>query len=215
MGDNRSHGWTRDRETDLKRMWAEGHTASEIARTLGGVTREAVLGKLHRWGLTGTRGIEVTRNNLTRAMIRRNADNPQARKPERHVLAKPARTAKAAKAAPPPKSPPVLRVVTGGLAARAARPVAPMPVQQPPRHVSMMDMGTGVCRWPIGEGEAMTFCGCATPDVTDPVQPYCAYHRALAFQPGKARVLKCSTLPSHGAHRATRSAMFRQAAGRR
>ena len=140
MGDNRSHGWTRDRETDLKRMWAEGHTASEIARTLGGVTREAVLGKLHRWGLTGTRGIEVTRNNLTRAMIRRNADNPQARKPERHVLAKPARTAKAAKAAPPPKSPPVLRVVTGGLAARAARPVAPTKWRG--RMVSMSEWAT-------------------------------------------------------------------------
>jgi GcrA cell cycle regulator len=47
--------WRDDRVATLKQLWADGLSASEIARTLGGVTRNAVLGKLHRLGLLGTR----------------------------------------------------------------------------------------------------------------------------------------------------------------
>jgi hypothetical protein len=43
--------WTTEREAEARRLWDEGHSASSIARTLGGVTRVAVIGKLHRMGL--------------------------------------------------------------------------------------------------------------------------------------------------------------------
>ena len=43
--------WTPDREATLRRMWGEGQSAAQIARELGGVTRVAVIGKLHRMGL--------------------------------------------------------------------------------------------------------------------------------------------------------------------
>jgi len=42
--------WTEDRVEILKTLWAEGKSASEIAKTLGGVTRNAVIGKIHRIG---------------------------------------------------------------------------------------------------------------------------------------------------------------------
>ena len=46
-------GWTEGRVAELKKLWAEGHSASQIAKRLGGVTRNAVIGKVHRLGLSG------------------------------------------------------------------------------------------------------------------------------------------------------------------
>ena len=45
--------WTEERVSELKKLWAEGHSASQIAKQLGGVTRNAVIGKVHRLGLSG------------------------------------------------------------------------------------------------------------------------------------------------------------------
>ena len=44
--------WTDDRVEILKKMWGEGQSASQIAKELGGVTRNAVIGKVHRLGLS-------------------------------------------------------------------------------------------------------------------------------------------------------------------
>ncbi len=45
--------WTEERVETLKRMWGEGQSASQIAKELGGVTRNAVIGKVHRLSLPG------------------------------------------------------------------------------------------------------------------------------------------------------------------
>ena len=45
--------WTEDRVEILTKLWAEGLSASQIAKQLGGVTRNAVIGKVHRHGLSG------------------------------------------------------------------------------------------------------------------------------------------------------------------
>ncbi len=45
--------WTEIRISDLKKLWIEGKSASQIARQLGGVSRNAVIGKVHRMGLAG------------------------------------------------------------------------------------------------------------------------------------------------------------------
>ena len=44
--------WTDERVEQLKKMWNEGQSASQIAKELGGVTRNAVIGKVHRLGLS-------------------------------------------------------------------------------------------------------------------------------------------------------------------
>lgn len=48
--------WTDERVETLKKMWAEGQSASQIAKELGGVTRNAVIGKVHRLGLSNRLG---------------------------------------------------------------------------------------------------------------------------------------------------------------
>src|SRR5689334_16264050 len=49
-------GWTDERVEQLKSLWNEGLSASQIARALGSVTRNAVIGKVHRLGLAGRAG---------------------------------------------------------------------------------------------------------------------------------------------------------------
>jgi GcrA cell cycle regulator len=46
-------GWTEDRIEQLKSLWTEGLSASHIARVMGGISRNAVIGKVHRLGLAG------------------------------------------------------------------------------------------------------------------------------------------------------------------
>ncbi|MFZ9950639.1 MAG: GcrA family cell cycle regulator, partial [Gemmobacter sp.] len=48
--------WTDERVETLRRMWLEGQSASQIAKELGGVTRNAVIGKVHRLGLSNRGG---------------------------------------------------------------------------------------------------------------------------------------------------------------
>ena len=74
--------WTDERVETLKRMWAEGQSASQIAKELGGVTRNAVIGKVHRLGLSN-----------------RNDEAPEAAAPAAPE-AKPAPAAAAPKPAP-------------------------------------------------------------------------------------------------------------------
>ena len=45
--------WTDERVELLKKLWADGLSASQIAGELGGITRNAVIGKVHRLGLSG------------------------------------------------------------------------------------------------------------------------------------------------------------------
>ena len=49
-------GWTDERVEQLKSLWTDGLSASQIARVLGSVTRNAVIGKVHRLGLAGRAG---------------------------------------------------------------------------------------------------------------------------------------------------------------
>ncbi len=51
----KSPGWDSARVDLLKQLWADGLSASQIAEKLGEVTRNAVIGKVHRLGLSGRR----------------------------------------------------------------------------------------------------------------------------------------------------------------
>ena len=56
--------WTDERVETLKRMWTEGQSASQIATELGGVTRNAVIGKVHRLGLSNRNEVEAAAARL-------------------------------------------------------------------------------------------------------------------------------------------------------
>jgi GcrA cell cycle regulator len=65
-------GWTDERVEQLKALWTEGLSASQIARVLGGVTRNAVIGKVHRLGLAGRAGparAERPRSSVSRKSV--------------------------------------------------------------------------------------------------------------------------------------------------
>ncbi len=92
-------GWSDDRVTTLSQLWRAGLPASQIAQQLGGVTRNAVIGKVHRLGLRG-RGAPsapVRAPRTVAARLRRPA--PAAAAP------RPARSAAAPTPAPAPEGP--------------------------------------------------------------------------------------------------------------
>lgn len=152
-------GWTEDRVETLKAMWADGRSAAEIARTLKGPSRAAVIGKIHRLGLSGEG--------------RSPAAEPRAYKaPPAAPKSKPPRVAftAAGETVPaPPPLPPAYSAKAGAF--RSLSGSEPLQLEQlRPRH----------CRWPIDAEDGQTlFCCLSARDG----QVYCATHAAMAVNP--------------------------------
>ncbi|MFD2440029.1 MULTISPECIES: GcrA family cell cycle regulator [Paracoccus] len=193
--------WTDERVETLKRMWAEGQSASQIAKELGGVTRNAVIGKVHRLGLSN-----------------RNEESPE---PAPEAAAKPAAPIAAApepKPAPAPAAAPAPKPAAAAPAAEPApapaqpasfnrRPIVPAGQPLPPqpsaneispetlasvrevekraRKLSLMELTERTCKWPIGDPATDKFWFCGLPTVAG--KPYCEAHVSVAFQPMSAR----------------------------
>ena len=197
--------WTDERIERLTKMWEGGSTASQIAEELGGVSRNAVIGKAHRLGLKA-RPSPVKPNEVPEPQAR--AAPPAAEAP-RAVQAAPPRpvpppaprpaAAPAAAAAPAPGSQPITpqpRIVSVGpggfLRQGPGDQQAPIPPAPPRRLVpakpsaeisgktSLLDLNERICRWPMGHpGEAdFHFCGVKV----NPGFPYCVEHCGRAYQ---------------------------------
>jgi len=116
--------WTDERIDRLKAMWTQGSTASQIADELGGVSRNAVIGKAHRLGLD-SRPSPVKPGEEKKPAAAKPAPAPAAAKP-------------AAPAAAPKKPAPAAEPVV-----RRAAPVADEPEAAPvrkPRAADAADM---------------------------------------------------------------------------
>lgn len=137
--------WTDERVETLKRMWAEGQSASQIAKELGGVTRNAVIGKVHRLGLSnrapgarddedevdGAGPVAAPASNATAAAVAA-AARPEPAAPPRTAEARP--TADAPRTADVPRAAPAAEVRVPPQAAPAAAMgtnVLPIPVRKP------------------------------------------------------------------------------------
>ena len=121
-------GWTEDRVGALKKLWLEGQSASQIAKQLGGgVTRNAVIGKVHRLGLSG----RATPSQPARATFRPSRPRPAARRPR-----PPRRRAASRPSSPAPDLP--------SADARARMPDLP-------GTATVMTLGAHMCKWPIGD----------------------------------------------------------------
>jgi len=182
--------WTDDRVETLKAMWAEGKSASQIAKELGGVTRNAVIGKVHRLGLSN-RGPNGDR--LDEAEGPASAE-PPAPEPEPAIEPAPAdvfapRAKEAAvtpmRAKPPsgngqplPPQPPGAEISPEALANLAE-------VAKKARRLSLMQLTERTCKWPIGDPATDDFWFCGLPSL--PGKPYCEAHVGVAFQPMSAR----------------------------
>ena len=184
--------WTDERVEKLKELWGDGMSASQIAKALGGVTRNAVIGKVHRLGLSN--------RGSTSAGQSASDDGKPAQKP--------ARPSRPAKAAAEPKEPaatpeevkpmpvvvrtqPVIRDATQPRAPglptpeeRAARATL-VEIEKMARKLDLLSLTERTCKWPIGDPTEESFHFCGLPSATG--KPYCEHHVAVAFQPMSAR----------------------------
>lgn len=172
-------GWTTERVDLLKQLHAQGFSASQMAKALGGVTRNAAIGKCVRLGLGPIGGGKASAPSRAKA------------------APKPARK-------PAPKGVMVLPEMKGGdvatanrvenIAARAqlaenvvllSRGFTPLTGRQP------VPFGSPGCRWPVaGEGADMMCCGAPRDEGRAEACSYCATHAAAAFQKPTAKTPK-------------------------
>ena len=157
--------WTTERVDLLKRLWSEGLSASQIATELGGVTRNAVIGKVHRLGLSG-------RAKTTTAPAKPRRTRPAASTPARP----------AAPAAPRTIGATALKAEAAPVAAVAAQPapVAELVIPQEQR-ATILQLNERTCKWPIGDPSSDDFYFCGRN--SDPGVPYCPHHCRIAYQP--------------------------------
>ncbi|MCF6433332.1 MULTISPECIES: GcrA family cell cycle regulator [unclassified Leisingera] len=192
--------WTDERVELLKKMWGEGQSASQIAKELGGVTRNAVIGKVHRLGLSN-----------------RNSGTTKAAEPKEKPAAAPAaaapKPAAAAKPKPQPKTEPARPAAVQPASAEAkpatparrqiipaGQPLPPQPsaneispealakvneIEKKAKKLSLMDLTERTCKWPVGDPATEDFWFCGLPSQQG--KPYCEAHVGVAFQPMSSR----------------------------
>ncbi|XWN32215.1 MAG: GcrA family cell cycle regulator [Devosia sp.] len=160
--------WTDERIELLRKLWADGLSASQIAGTLGDVTRNAVIGKIHRLGLSG-----------------RVKAPSQTRTPRRPAPMRPKPAAAA------PSQPRVMAVGNTVVKVVEREVVAPPPpvleeAAVVPIHggISLLDLSATSCRWPVGDPSEADFRFCGAKTGAGDV--YCSAHADLAF-PGRTR----------------------------
>src|SRR4051812_39810725 len=158
--------WTDERVELLKKLWADGLSASVIATELGGVTRNAVIGKVHRLGLSG-RAKAPAPQPPRRAKPTRAPSHPLRTAPSVHGNA-----ALAVEIVPVAEPKPE--------AEATPRPTQDVVIALSER-VTIMELREQMCRWPLGDPgrEDFRFCG----GRSSPGGPYCLHHSALAYQP--------------------------------
>ncbi len=153
--------WTDERVERLSKLWMEGRSASHIAADLGeGVSRNAVIGKIHRLGLSNRATPPAVAADTERLKLKL-AMRPAAGAPDD------------AEPMPAPSAP----RTSASLAALAPRDVV-IPFST---RVTIMELRETMCRWPIGDptSSEFRFCGCRTSGNI----PYCPAHASVAFQP--------------------------------
>jgi GcrA cell cycle regulator len=130
-------GWTDERVETLKKLWLDGLSASQIAKQLGGVTRNAVIGKVHRLGLSG----RAAPSHPSRTTFK----TPRAPRPISMPAPRPRAMEPRAHHAPAPRAAPYVDL---------------------PGTATVLTLGAHMCKWPIGDpsSDDFTFCGRVSSD---------------------------------------------------
>lgn len=190
--------WTDERIEKLTKMWESGSTASQIAEELGGVSRNAVIGKAHRLGLKARPSpVKEKPAQKPAPKVKPVAETkPKAETVHRPApAARPAAPAQPHQPAPRPQSnqPRIVSVGPGGFLRQGPGDQQPPIPPAPPRRLvpakpspeiadktSLLDLNDRICRWPMGHpGEPdFHFCG----EKVNPGFPYCVEHCGRAYQ---------------------------------
>jgi GcrA cell cycle regulator len=154
--------WTEERVELLKKLWSEGLSASQIAAELGGITRNAVIGKVHRLGLSGR--AKSASNGAPRQR--------KARAPT-HMLR-------------------IGRSIRGNTALAPVYDIEAeaepelvdniIPISQ---RRTILELTEATCRWPVGDPGAGDFFFCGGNTMGS--MPYCPLHARIAYQPAADR----------------------------
>ena len=183
--------WTDERVEKLKKMWGEGQSASQIAKELGGVTRNAVIGKVHRLGLSNRSGGGGTAKAEAKA---KPAPKPEA-KPKARAKAVPEAAPASVEPETRPAAPPARKQIIP-----AGQPLPPQPsanevspealakvneVEKNAKRLSLMELTERTCKWPVGDPATDEFWFCGLP--VQQGKPYCEAHVGVAFQPMSSR----------------------------
>lgn len=157
-------GWNDERVEILKKLWSEGLSASQIASRLGSVTRNAVIGKVHRLGLSG---------RATTSRMKTHRPRPRMMNAKRA----------AQKSRFQQSGNPALRALYGQDDVFVP-PVEELVIPLAERK-TIQTLVESSCRWPIGDPQAPEFHFCGKNKVTG--LPYCEFHARRAFQPPQPR----------------------------
>lgn len=170
--------WTDERVEKLKKLWSEGLSASQIAAQLGGVSRNAVIGKVHRLNLPGRAKAGGTQS----AARPKRPAAPATPRPSNFA----ARPVAARPAARPAGNTLAKEEIDADFDAQLPVPAngnaAAVPMA---RRLELTQLTERTCKWPIGDplNDDFHFCGNESPDNS----PYCIYHQRLAYQPSAER----------------------------
>jgi GcrA cell cycle regulator len=162
--------WNDERVELLKKLWNEGLSASQIAGELGGVTRNAVIGKVHRLGLSGRAKAPAAAAPKTRK-----APPVVAQRPAARSISAPQVRGSLALASQPAAEAMIVEEAH-------LRPDVVVPMS---RRVKIMELREAMCKWPLGDPMQADFaycgadCGFGT--------PYCSHHSSVAYQPAMER----------------------------
>lgn len=167
--------WTDERVEKLKKLWSEGLSASQIAAQLGGVSRNAVIGKVHRLSLPGR--AKAGGNTTAAARPKRAASAPRA---PNYAARSVTRTVTRTAGATALKEDVALDFTVDQEIVRDTNVVVPMS-----RRLELTELTERTCKWPIGDPlkDEFHFCGNESPEAS----PYCTYHARLAYQPSAER----------------------------
>jgi GcrA cell cycle regulator len=172
--------WTDERVDLLKKLWTDGLSASQIAARLGmGVTRNAVIGKVHRLNLSGRQPAQRTAAPRASRKVSREPSAPGSR---------PMGT---------PSMPTAGATALKSYAQPQHRPMAqPLPEPKPLRlvdlpkdgRITILHLSDKTCKWPIGDPTHDDFCFCGHNPRDG--SPYCEYHARIAYQPAQDRRMR-------------------------
>ena len=180
-----SAGWTDERVETLKKLWMEGLSASQIAGELGqGVTRNAVIGKVHRLKLSAR-----AKPTNTAPRARPAAPRPAPRRPAGPSAGISNMGGGSASAAAAKMRPAMARPQSVGATALAHNPdmeselyVAPMAAEifiPEDKRLSLLQLSESTCKWPIGDPLSKDFYFCGQHSLE--TGPYCDFHSRRAY----------------------------------
>jgi len=177
--------WTDERVEILTKMWAEGNSASQIAKELGGVTRNAVIGKVHRLGLSNRATTSTSKKADSNAKSVSKSSSKARQKTRKIEVSEPksdnvtSLRRQIIPAGQPLPPQPSANEISPEALARVSE------IEKKAKKLSLLELTEKTCKWPVGDPatEEFWFCGLATQSG----KPYCEAHVGVAFQPMNSR----------------------------